>query len=209
MDGFSVQPLTGKKFLQHLSDAAAIRRSAFREFPYLLEDTQINEEEYLKSLALCPESLFILAKDGDKLVGCGHSLPLEFAPAVCQKPFREYGYDIGSIYYLGEALMLKPYRWQGFETQIFEEQEAFARGLRRFEIMTLCGIDREEDHPLRPEFYRPQEELWERHGFRRQGDLSMNHVWKDLDEDTPSDKFMTCWTKEISLKARESVVMAF
>ena len=174
----------------------------------MLDDTQSNEEEYLKSLCQCEESLFILAKDGEKLVGCGHALPLEYAPEVCQKPFRDYDYDIGSIFYLGEALMLKPYRWQGFETQMFEEEEAFARGLRRFEIMALCGIEREKSHPLRPEFYRPQEQLWERHGFLRQRDLSMNHVWQDIDEDSPSDKFMTCWTKEISLKAKESAVMA-
>ena len=55
----------GQAVTPHIADLARLRTTVFRAFPYLYEGSEDYEASYLATYAQSPESLFVLALDGD------------------------------------------------------------------------------------------------------------------------------------------------
>ncbi|MBD2838060.1 GNAT family N-acetyltransferase [Pseudomonas sp. JM0905a] len=193
-----IRLLHGGAIAPHIDDLARLRLTVFREFPYLYDGTLEYEARYLATYAESKESLFVLALDGERVVGASTGLPMTDETDEFQRPFREQGWAPERIFYFGESVLLPEYRGSGLGVRFFAEREDYARRLARFDHCAFCAVERPADHPRRPPGYQPLNEFWARRGYRHHPELRTEYHWRDLDEDTESAKPMSFWLKELT-----------
>ncbi len=193
----SIQRLSGGAINVFLLELARLRIRVFRDYPYLYEGSADYEEKYLRAYANVPDSVMVLARDGEAVVGASSGLPLSAETPNVIEPFTARGYDPTRIFYYGESVLLPEYRGLGLGKRFFAEREAHVRELGRFDIVCFCAVERPGDHPRRPLNYRPLDDLWNRQGFIRHPELRTTFSWRDLDETTESPKPMVFWLKRL------------
>src|SRR5215469_1584779 len=116
----------------HLDALARLRISVFRDYPYLYDGDMAYERRYLEAYARSKRSVFVLALDGDKVVGCSTGIPLVDEVAAIQQPFVQRRMLLGEVFYFGESVLLPEYRGQGIGHRFFQNREAHARRLKGF-----------------------------------------------------------------------------
>ncbi len=188
----SIRVLTGNDpaLREVVSDLARLRIEIFRDFPYLYDGTLAYEERYISTYLECAESLFVIALDGERVVGVATALPLGEETDEFKQPFIEAGIDPEKVFYCGESVLLAAYRGRGIYRRFLAEREAYARRLGRFDRISMCAVVRPDDHPLRPPGYVSLDAVWDHFGYQPRPDLVASFAWKDLDEDQSSTKPM-------------------
>lgn len=190
-----VKIVHGEAVTPHITDLARLRIEVFRAFPYLYEGSEDYETSYLATYARSPESLFVLAIDGERIVGASTGVPMTDASDEFKAPFLAAGIDPQQVFYFGESVLLPSYRGRGLGVRFFEEREAYARRLGRFDWCAFCAVERPKDHPLRPAGYAPLDEFWGRRGYAQRADLRTMLAWQDIGEGDETEKPMSFWLK--------------
>jgi GNAT superfamily N-acetyltransferase len=183
-----------KPWLSHL---ARLRVAVFRDWPYLYEGSETNEQTYLSSFATCPNAGLAVALDGDSVVGCSTCLSLAAESDGIQAPFRARGWETARFLYFGESVLLHPYRGQGVGVAFFTLREAHARAVSACDYATFCAVQRPADHPLRPHGAVPLDEFWRRRGFSPYPDLACVMRWKQVDTTEPVANRLAFWIKPL------------
>jgi len=196
-EGLRVRRLSGGDINAFLPELARLRIQVFRDYPYLYEGSVAYEEKYLKTYANVPESIMVLVWDGDRVVGASSGLPMEVETPDVMAPFVAHGYDPKRIFYYGESVLSPEYRGRGLGNRFFEEREAHARSLARFDIACFCAIERPADHPRRPADHAPLDAFWNRRGFVKHPELRTRFSWRELGEDAETPKPMVFWLKRL------------
>ncbi|WP_309400892.1 GNAT family N-acetyltransferase [Cerasicoccus maritimus] len=192
-----VKAVVGPDAPEYGEALARLRITVFREFPYLYEGAMEYEQQYLHRYLECPECLFVLAFDGADVVGASTGLPMEYEVEQFTKPFTAHGFDIGKVFYFGESVLLPGYRGQGIGHRFFDEREAYARSLGRFDLTTFCAVERPVDHPLRPANYRPHDVFWGKRGYVKRPEIATTFEWRDVDQAEDSAHPMVFWTRDL------------
>lgn len=143
-----------------IAELAKLRIQVFRDYPYLYDGNMDYEMQYLQTYLNAPQSIVVVAFDGDQVVGASTALPMGAETDNIKGPRAEKGYDVKKIFYFGESVLLKEYRSQGIGVAFFERREKWARQCGKFELMTFCGVIRPDNHPLKPEHYVPLDTFW-------------------------------------------------
>jgi GNAT superfamily N-acetyltransferase len=175
-----------------------LRIRVFREFPYLYEGSLEYERDYLRIYQEAPDSLVVLVTDvGGNVVGATTCVPMCLEGPEFQEPFLKAGIDIGRVCYFGESILLPEWRGCGLGKMFFDRREAHARGLG-YDITAFCAVDRADNHPLRPDGYRPLDAFWSGRGYVKQPDMQANFSWKEIGEENETSKTLTFWMKSWS-----------
>ncbi|WP_234185972.1 GNAT family N-acetyltransferase [Shinella sp. NM-101] len=190
-----IEIVHGKAVAPHVADLARLRIAVFHAFPYLYAGSEAYEAAYLQTYAQSPESLFVLALDGERIVGASTGVPMTDASEEFRAPFAAAGIDPATVFYFGESVLLPGYRGRGLGVRFFEEREAYSRRLGRFDWCAFCAVERPKDHPLRPADYAPLDDFWGRRGYTRRADLSTMLSWQDIGEAQETEKPMSFWLK--------------
>jgi GNAT superfamily N-acetyltransferase len=177
---FVVRRLAGEKVQPYLPDAARLRISVFREFPYLYDGDEASEREYLQCYAACPRSVFVLAEAGGQVVGVSTGLPMVDADAAFREPFEKAGLDPGEWFYLGESVLDPAWRGKGIGHAFFDHREQHARELG-FSKFCFCAVVRPDDHPLKPRDSRSNDAFWLKRGYFIRPDLRCRLAWHQVD----------------------------
>ncbi|MFO1422583.1 MAG: GNAT family N-acetyltransferase [Candidatus Competibacteraceae bacterium] len=197
-DSLRLQRFSGAAIHPWLPELARLRIQVFREFPYLYDGSAAYEEKYLKTYVDAPDSVMVLVRDSERVVGASSGLPLATETPNVIEPFLAHGHDPSRIFYYGESVLLPEYRGRGLGKRFFEERAAHVRELDRFDIACFCAVERPADHPRRPAGYVPLDALWNRQGFVKHPELRTTFSWRDLDEATESSKPMVFWLKTLN-----------
>ncbi|MEZ0482968.1 GNAT family N-acetyltransferase [Fibrella aquatica] len=174
---------------------AQLRIAVFREFPYLYEGSVEYEKTYLNTYAESERAMLFAVYDGDRMVGGTTCLPLLDETAEVQAPFIREGYDLDTVFYFGESLLLPDYRGHGLGHRFFDEREAHVRSFGTYPITTFCAVQRPANHPLRPAKYRPLNAFWQQRGYQLEPTLQTTFNWPDLGEVADSEKVMQFWKR--------------
>ena len=191
-----IERCSGAALAQYIPELARLRIEVFCDFPYLYDGNYDYEEKYLQTYIDTPDSVIVLAFDGDKVVGASTALPMRYETDELKKPFLENNYNLDDVFYCSESVLNKAYRGLGLGVQFFEQREAHAEDLGGFKTITFCCVERPLDHPRRPTDYVPLDVFWNKRGYFKHPEIKTTYVWKDLDEREESAKPMTFWLKE-------------
>jgi GNAT superfamily N-acetyltransferase len=195
-----LESLHGPALEPHLDALGHLRITVFRDYPYLYDGSLEYERDYLRTYLSSPDSLVVLAFDDDQVVGATTCLPLRDEGPEFQDAFLKANYDIETICYFGESILLPQYRGQGIGKAFFTHREAHARSLPGIRLTTFCAVDRPANHPLRPPNYRPLDTLWTQQGYTKHPELQATFTWKEIHEPTESPKTLTFWLKPLTPK---------
>ncbi len=189
----------------HLDAVAALRIDVFRDWPYLYDGSIAYEREYLDAYACSNDSVFVLAFEGDAVIGASTGLPLVDDAAGFRAPFEARGLDPGKVFYLGESVLLPQYRGYGIGHAFFDHREAHARSLGRFHTTAFCAVDRDADDPRHPAQHRSNEAFWEKRGYARQPGMTMTLRWNEIGDSEAGnggiEHALTFWTRALSTEA--------
>lgn len=174
---------------------AHLRIAVFRAFPYLYEGSVAYEKTYLETYANAERAMLFAVYDGDHMIGGTTCLPLRDETDEVQAPFVREGYDLDTVFYFGESLLLPNYRGLGLGHRFFDEREAHVQSFGTYLTTTFCAVQRPADHPLRPTNYRPLDTFWQQRGYHLDPALQTTFSWPDLGEPTDSAKVMQFWRK--------------
>ena len=191
----SLQNFHGAELAPHLDALGELRIAVFHEFPYLYAGTLEHEREYLGTYVRSSGSLVVLVFDDDRVVGATTCLPMLDEGPEFQAAFVQAGYDLSTICYFGESILLPAYRGRGIGKEFFVRREAHVRKLG-LKLSTFCAVDRPAEHVLRPQGYRPLDDFWRSQGYVKRPELQATFVWQEIGEETESPKTLTFWTKE-------------
>jgi len=196
MSELVVAPVFGKAILRHLDTLADLRIRVFREWPYLYDGSADYERDYLRHYAASKESVCVLAREGERIVGASTGLPLRDADEAFRAPFAGGEFPLDSVYYFGESVILPAYRGRGTGSAFFRLRERQARdfGAR---YAAFCAIDRAPDDPRRPADARPPDAFWHRLGYRKRPELQARLSWSEVDQAAESDHTLTFWIKPL------------
>jgi GNAT superfamily N-acetyltransferase len=190
-----LQNFHGPELEPHLDALGALRITVFREYPYLYDGSLEYERDYLRVYLRSKGSLVVLAFDDDRVVGATTCLPMLDEGPEFQAAFVKAGYDLSTICYFGESILLPQYRGQGIGKAFFTRREAHVQALG-LKLSTFCAVDRPADHPLHPTGYRPLDDFWRSQGYTKRPELQAIFEWKEIGEEIESPKTLTFWTKE-------------
>lgn len=193
---FSLELCSGPAVLPYLPEIARLRITIFKEFPYLYKGAEDSETKYLQAYAEAPDACMFVVRDGKTIIGAITGIPLSGEPAAFAAPFTAGPFRLDTIYYLGEVLFLPDYRGQGLGSRLLQEFENHVRALRRYQHLAGATIVRPENHPLRPDDYRPIDGLLIRAGLVKYPELRVTLPWPDLDGNV-TENTMVFWMKEL------------
>lgn len=191
-----LRSLTGNDLKNTLADVARLRIQVFRDWPYLYEGTMSYEEKYLQRYADAGDAVIVGAFDDGKLVGAATGEPLGGEFEEFRAPLAERGYDTSRIFYMAESVLDPVYRGQGIGHRFFDEREAHARRLG-YSQATFCAVIRPDNHPLKPENYRPLDAFWQKRGYRKLEGVIVQFPWTDVGERAETEKPMQVWFREL------------
>lgn len=192
----TIQSFSGSDATPFFDDLARLRTTVFRDFPYLYEGNADYEQTYLSTYAKSEGSVFVIARDGDQVVGVATGTPMAGETDEVKAPFLATGRDPGNYFYFGESVLLPQYRGQGIGVKFFEGREAQAKrlGLR---YATFCAVERPADHPRRPADYQPLDAFWGKRGYTHHPELRTTFTWRDLDDTVESPKPLSFWIRDL------------
>ncbi|ETX27128.1 GNAT family N-acetyltransferase [Roseivivax isoporae] len=191
-----VETLTGAALDAALDDVARLRIAVFRDWPYLYDGSLDYERRYLQAYRDSDHAVVVGAFDGDRLVGAATGAPMEDHAEDFAAPFARTGLELSTIFYCAESVLLPDYRGRGIGHAFFDRREAHARDLGRT-WSCFCGIQRPEDHPLRPEGYVPLNAFWRKRGYEPLPGVVASFRWKDIDRDAETGHDLQFWIREL------------
>ena len=192
-----VKTFTGSNVAPHLDAVAALRIAVFHDWPYLYAGDRDYEKNYLATYAESPDSLFVLAFDGDKVIGASTGIPRTDETAAFQQPFLDRGIALEDVFYFGESVLLKDYRGHGLGHRFFDEREGYARRLGRFDTTAFCAVERSADDPRRPEGFLGNDAFWIKRGYQRQDDMFCQLEWQEIGHDLASCHKLRFWLRPL------------
>ncbi|WP_394000560.1 GNAT family N-acetyltransferase [Luteimonas sp. WGS1318] len=196
----SIRVLSGDALRPHLDDVAQLRMRVFRDWPYLYAGDPAYERDYMAAYARSPRSVFVLAFDGDTVVGASTGVPLADEDPGFQTPFVDQDMAVARVFYFGESVLLSEYRGRGIGHAFFDAREAHARALGEFDLTAFAAVDRADDDPRRPAAYRDNTAFWRTRGYVRQPGMSMLLRWEELEVGDVLHP-MTFWTRPLEAAA--------
>lgn len=197
MTSVAIRVLRGEEIAPHLDDVARLRIAVFRDYPYLYDGDTDYERKYLATYSASPDSVFVLALSGDRVIGASTGIPLAHDSAAFQQPFLERGIEVARVFYFGESVLMPAYRGLGIGHRFFDEREAHAQRLRRFDLTAFAAVDRASDDARRPPQHRDNNVFWGKRGYVRQPGMTMRLAWKELGEANESEKALTFWLRRL------------
>lgn len=201
MQQIQLRVLAGAQIASCLDPVARLRIAVFREFPYLYEGDAEYERRYLAAYVRSPDSVCVLACDGEAVIGASTGIPLAHEDAAFRQPFEARGIEVGRVFYFGESVLLPDYRGRGLGHQFFDAREAHARQLGRFDLTAFAAVDRAGDDPRRPPGHRDNDAFWIKRGYWRQPGMTLRLAWREIGESGESEKGLTFWLRTLDSAA--------
>lgn len=195
-----VETLEGAALAARIDEAlpalAQLRIDVFRVYPYLYDGDAEYERKYLRSYAEAPGAVVVLAKDGARIVGAATGAPMAEQKEAWAKPLATRGYNLDTLFYCGESVLLEAYRGRGLGHAFFDERERAARrgGATH---SCFCAVIRPEDDPRRPADYRPLDPFWRARGYAPVEGAEAHFGWREVGGAEEVENRLQVWLRAL------------
>ncbi|MBP1932225.1 GNAT family N-acetyltransferase [Ammoniphilus resinae] len=192
--------LIGKEIEPYVEQFAWFRLNDFKEFPYLYDGNLEHERENFQKYMDEEQSLLIVAKDGEKVIAVSTGIPFDspFMGKESADLFLQNGLNPKDFYYFAETIILPEYRGQAIGRDLYKMKEDFAREMGYKEVCFIA-VEREEDHPLRPDTYKSPKNFWGHLGYEKL-DISVSFEYPTIQASGKTEmasNLMFFWKKKI------------
>ncbi|MEO5626021.1 MAG: GNAT family N-acetyltransferase [Dokdonella sp.] len=194
---FDVRTFSGVQIAAHLDAVANLRITVFRDWPYLYAGDREYDKKYLATYAQSPGSLFVLAFDGEQVIGASTGIPLADETAAFQLPFLQQQIRLANVFYFGESVLLADYRGYGLGHRFFDERERYARNVGGFTMTAFCSLERDNNDPRRGDGTRSNDLFWIKRGYRRQHDMMCSLDWQEVGCQEISAHSLSFWLRAL------------
>ncbi|WP_313804806.1 GNAT family N-acetyltransferase [Sphingobium sp.] len=179
-----------------LRELATLRMTVFRAWPYLYDGSLDYEADYLAEFLNDDAAMLVVARLGEIPVGMATASPMATQSDIVRAPFLAAGIDVGRLFYFGESVLLPAFRGLGLGHRFFDEREAEARraGANR---ATFCAVQRDEDHPSKPEKARDLKPFWRKRGYHPSAQFDTTMMWQEVGEPHEREHRMRFWMKPL------------
>ncbi|MBD8526024.1 GNAT family N-acetyltransferase [Pseudomarimonas arenosa] len=184
----------GSELQPWLDAVAALRIEVFRDWPYLYRGSLDYERSYLSTYSSSPRAFFVLAVDGDQVVGASTAIPLSDEAESFHRAFVQRGIALNQVFYFGESVLRNAYRGRGLGHAFFDAREAEARR-GGFRMTAFCAVEREQNDPRRPLDYRPNDAFWAKRGYQKQSDMHCEIEWPETDHGPGLSHRLSYWLR--------------
>ena len=197
MTEIAIERLVGTAVAPHLQSLAKLRIEVFRDYPYLYDGSVGYEERYLSTYASAEGAVIIGAFAGEDLVGAATGLPMAGEPENITIPLGAAGFNIRTLFYFGESVLLAPYRGRGVGVAFFRERESHARSLG-FARTVFAAVIRAPDDPRRPVGYKPLDSFWRRRGYEKLEGVTCTMSWRELGDEEETANRLQFWSRQLA-----------
>ncbi|UAB88977.1 GNAT family N-acetyltransferase [Ruegeria sp. SCSIO 43209] len=191
-----VRAMTGTTLVDALDEVARLRIDVFHAWPYLYDGDLKYERKYLQSYVDSARAIVVGAFDDDTLVGASTGAPLTDHADDFAAAFEGSDLSLGDIFYCAESVLLPEYRGQGAGHTFFDLREAHAHAMG-FTKSAFCSVVRPDDHPMRPDHYRPLDAFWRARGYAPLPGVVAQFSWKDRGDDCETQKPLQFWIRDL------------
>jgi len=194
LSALEIKMVTSREIVPYTELLAGLCNSFFSEAPYFYAGTDSDYAEYLNSYAESKNGVMALALDEGRPIGLALGIPMSETWSKYQQPFKEHGYDLSTLFYLGEIVLTPAYQNQGLENQLYLKIENYAKSLGS-KTITYMSIE------------LPQQSLkeiqslntpWIEQGFKRHEELAFDNFWTDIGHSEKTPHKMVFWLKPIN-----------
>jgi len=193
----TLRTVSGQALRAHLDDLASLRIAVFREWPYLYDGDEAYERRYIARYAEARGAAAVIACDGERVVGVSTCLPLAEEDEEISAPFRDAGWDLASVFYFGESVLLPRYRGSGIGVAFFREREAWAKRFPGIAWAAFCAVERDPADPRRPPGYVPLDGFWRNRGYEKRPDLACTLEWREIGAAEEIPHRLCFWLKRL------------
>lgn len=193
----SIEVLKGPEVIPYLQKLAELRIEFYRNYPYLYEGNITDEETYLNMYAKSKDSLLVIAKNGDEIVGAVTGIPMLESKEENKQLYAQKQIPAEHIFYLGELVLSQDYQKSDLLERLYLQLENAVKGLERYSLLAVCEIERSPEDTKKPVSALSSEVLWANRGFTKQPQLYTTDAWKDVGDLEKSDHHLFFWYKEL------------
>jgi GNAT superfamily N-acetyltransferase len=190
-----IQVFIGQEIQPYIDQVASLRVSIFREYPYLSEGNLQSEKSYLEMYSHAQNGIFLLAVEGEKVVGVLTGISLVEAATLLQNVFLKRKIPVDPFFYLGDIMVVKEYRNKGVGRRLYERLEKHVRERTSYRQIFFSEIHRSESDPRRPKDYTSADQFWEKLGFVKHPELVTYFPWKEVGGSHETPHTMITWIK--------------
>jgi len=192
-----ISVLSSEQIDKNIEEIARLRINIFKEYPYLYDGDFEYETRYLKKFTQTPDSMMVVVKDNERVVGAMTGLPLQYEENSIQEPWIVHNKDNKNVYYFSEFLICPEYRGKGLGKKIFELAETTITQLKKYDLFSLATVIRPENHPALPGNYKKLDAFWQQNGYMKKSNLICHIPWKEIGEHEESSKPLIFWLKKV------------
>lgn len=193
----SIEVLKGPEVIPYLQKLAELRIEFYRNYPYLYEGNITDEETYLNMYAKSKDSLLVIAKNGDDIVGAVTGIPMLESKEENKQLYAQKQIPAEHIFYLGELVLSQDYQKSDLLERLYLQLENAVKGLERYSLLAVCEIERSPEDTKKPVSALSSEVLWANRGFTKQPQLYTTDAWKDVGDLEKSDHHLFFWYKAL------------
>jgi ribosomal protein S18 acetylase RimI-like enzyme len=192
-----IEVIKGIETKKYIDAIAKLRMTNFRDYPYSYEGDMALEKKYLSMYQNSKDSFFIIAKDGDKVIGAITGMPLHESADDCTEVYLEKNIPTIGIYYVGEIIVLNEYRDQGLGHKMWTEFENQVRALKHYKQLAIRELEAPEKDPNKPKNYIPIDDFLKDIGFVRHPEIVSYSKWKEVGADKETKHALVNWLKTL------------
>lgn len=185
----------GSEVIPHLRKLIEIRFLFYRDYPYFYDGTIEDEENYLRWYSNSENTLLVLAKSGENIVGAVIGLPLPESLEENKDAFQNIEVSPCELFYLGDNMVIKELKASSVQEQMYHQFEHAVKQLGKYKEIVVCEVERDVDDPKKITNDIFGEFAWNTQGFIREPNQIVNFSWKEIGDSTSSNHRMVFWRK--------------
>lgn len=187
-----MQLIRGIDIEKYIDELGRFRIEIFREYPYLYEGDLDYERRYLSRYLRNDESILAVMNDDKGIIGACTAMPLRDEDQEFKRPFAKE--NVNEIFYICEIMIRADSRGKGLGSELLSSCISLI-DVSKYKKICLYTVDRDPNHPPRPEKYRSPDSLWRKLGFEKDKNLVVYYHWKDVGDEVETEKPMNVWVK--------------